>query len=140
MKMHRNFTTVGIFLLFAAEMVIFNPKTVRAQEKIRTLTTGVSTEDRQAHPDYSLKLVFTSRDEKAYLADVTVMIYKDNEELVNEVSEGPWFFVDLEPGTYWVIAETDNGMRQSAQINIESDQQQEVYLTWPMKNKAMTDR
>jgi len=140
MKLNRDFTSFGFILFFALGMVIFNANNVQAQEKVRTLSTGVSAEDRQAQPDYSLKLVFTSRDEKAYLADVKVMIYKDSEELVNEISEGPWFFVDLNPGTYWVIAETDNGMRQSAQINIAGDQQQEVYITWRMKNKVMTDR
>lgn len=54
--------------------------------------------------DYNLKIVLTS-DEGNYVGDIRVQIVDDNgAEVMDAISEGPWFFTRLGQGDYEVRA------------------------------------
>ena len=68
---------------------------------------GVGVDSRNAMqalaPDYNLRLRFSEGRE--YLGKIDVMIEDSQDQLLlQDRSEGPWFFVDLPPGNYRVIA------------------------------------
>ena len=55
------------------------------------LSTGLGQNEREAHPEYSLKLMFSIRSGK-YLAAVDVDIYQDGRKIKSIHSSGPWKF------------------------------------------------
>jgi hypothetical protein len=72
---------------------------------------GVGLENREEmralEPSYNLRLVFASATGE-YLAGVGVVIRTtEGNTVLRTVSEGPWLYVKLAPGTYTVSAEQD---------------------------------
>ena len=120
--------TITACLLFLAAAVM--PATARAAGDY--LSTGLGIKSRQPHPEYPLKLEFSQRSGN-YIAEVDVAIYRDGSRIQSIHSEGPWLFVDLEPGNYSVVAEY-NGRKQGTRFTIsEGEKQQRVILSWPQK-------
>ncbi|HWI15119.1 MAG TPA: carboxypeptidase-like regulatory domain-containing protein [Burkholderiales bacterium] len=83
--------------------------------------SGAREELAQQARGYELKLVFTS-EKGAYLADVPVQVTdaKGN-VVVDAVSQGPWMFVDLSPGTYTVKA-TYDGRSETRRVSVATGQ------------------
>jgi hypothetical protein len=79
--------------------------------------------------EYDLKLVFAVK-EGAYLSDIIVEI-RDNqgELLVNAVSKGPWFFVELDPGVYKISA-TYADVRQTKKVQVPGRGMKEASFLW----------
>ena len=74
-----------------------------ALDKLQTLSTGVSQEERAKIPaGYQAKLVFASP-KGEFFADVEVTIRKGGEER-KVVSNGPWLLLKGEPGEYEIRA------------------------------------
>lgn len=91
----------------------------------RVLSGGVGSGAReelaQQARGYELKLVFTS-EKGAYLADVPVQVTDGKGNVVvDAVSQGPWMFVDLSPGTYTVKA-TYDGKTESRRVSVAGGQ------------------
>ena len=98
---------------------------------VDTLSGGVGEGGRQAHPEYSLKLVF-ALSSGTYLSDVQVEILdQDGRSVLKAATRGPWLFAKLSPGTYRVVARRGRGPATEAMITIEGARQKRVYLTWP---------
>jgi hypothetical protein len=73
------------------------------------VTGGVGLENREEmralEPGYNLRVVFASATGE-YLAGVGVVIRTtEGNTVLHTVSEGPWLYVKLPPGTYTVSAE-----------------------------------
>ena len=85
-------------------------------------STGVGVENRMENSSYSLKLVFFEKG-GPYVANVQVKIRdRLGNEIVNQISAGPWLYVDLEQGDYFVEATRQDGQLQGAQIHIGETQ------------------
>lgn len=98
---------------------------VRKQQGIAYVTGGIGVNERTAlramQDDFSVKLRFAVK-EGAYLANVNVEIQDAQGKSVLEgTSDGPWFMVNLKPGTYTVLASDANEkIRRQVQIQPES--------------------
>ena len=108
--------------------LVFAP--LAAQAGKPPLSAGIGLEDRSAHPDYPLKLVFALRS-GAYLADVSVQLFDSAGKLVTEAqSRGPWLFLDVPAGEYKVLATSKAHASASARVNVTGSEQIVVNLTW----------
>jgi hypothetical protein len=93
---------------------------------------GVGIEERAAMDHsmqaYDLRLVFAST--KGWdLGHVAVLIKtSDGTVLLSKESNGPWFWVNLKPGTYEVVA-SHNGDREVHKVNVAKTPQS-VEFTW----------
>jgi len=86
---------------------------------IPLLSAGIGEEGREAHDDYSLKLVFFEQG-GPYVANVRVRIYDQaGNQLIDHLSDGPWLFVDLAAGNYSVHAERQNGEAQGVKFMVD---------------------
>jgi hypothetical protein len=78
----------------------------QTEKGISYLSGGVSSEEReqikQWAKDYNLGLTFAGKS-RQYLSDVSVVVLDEKgNEVVSAVSNGPWFYVQLPPGSYQV--------------------------------------
>ena len=100
-----------------------------AQQGIAYVTGGVGVDEREAlrplRDEFSVKLRFAVQD-GAYLADVKVQIQDANgKSVLASTSSGPWFMVDLEPGTYTVLA-SDANEKLEKQVQVQQGSFEEV--------------
>ena len=94
---------------------------------VRTLSTGVGSEDRVAQPDYSLLLIFANA-KGQLVANVTVEVTDSaGAMVVKTVSGGPWLFVGLKPGEYRVIATLGSRVTGAA-VTVPDQGQERVWL------------
>lgn len=122
-------TVRSIMILMVLAGLLFVPALAGAADNY--LSTGFGITNREPHPEYSLKLVFSTRSGK-YLADIQTQIYRDGQKIKEIFSPGPWLFVDLPPGKYRVVASTDDGQKQGARFSLEEgEDQRQVILAWP---------
>ena len=78
---------------------------------------------------YPLKLVFTLNSGE-YLSDAQVQITgAGGKTVVEEMSQGPWMFVNLPPGNYTVNA-TVNDRRVSQKVAVGRGAQKVVQFRW----------
>jgi len=114
-----------ILFLFAQTLSAVEP---------RMLSTGIGIDQRQeTHDDFNVKLVFFV-DNSELLANMTVEIVDARRRLiVNTVSYGPWLFLDLPEGQYFLIASRQNGDTQSTSFRAHSNTQTEVALMFPAR-------
>ncbi len=101
-----------------------------ASEKISMLSAGVSFVDRKPQTAYSLKLIFSHWKEGSYLVEVQVEILLDKNKVASTTSQGPWLYVDLKPGDYFVRATRSDGTKQSTRFSISGGDWTVVILTW----------
>jgi len=108
-------------------------------DRVAVISGGVGEDSRQdlaaKAKDYNLKLVFalTSRE---YLADVQVDIADSKgASVASQLSEGPWMFVKLPPGTYTVKA-TVNDKSETKKITVGKQGQKTVNFLWPASAAA----
>lgn len=79
---------------------------------------------------YSLKLIFSNQ-KGEYLSDVLVKILdQDENPILTTVSNGPWLFVNLPPGTYNLEASVGGDRRRISRMNIEKGTQKVVSIQW----------
>lgn len=124
----RKSTLSAIILVIVMLLAFGGPLAVMAAEDY--LSTGFGKTRREMHPEYALMLQFSLRT-GAYIADVDVDLFENGKEIKSIESAGPWLFVNLEPGSYSVVATLDDGRKQGAQFTITPDQQTKVILSWP---------
>ena len=115
-------------VVVVALALVFMP--LPAQAGKPALSAGIGLENRSAHPDYPLKLVFALRS-GAYLADVSVQVFDTAGKLVTEAqSRGPWLFLDVPAGEYKVLATSKAHASASARVTVTGSEQVVVHLTW----------
>ncbi|MGO4762248.1 carboxypeptidase regulatory-like domain-containing protein [Cupriavidus sp. 2KB_3] len=84
---------------------------------------------RQAAPNYSLRLTFMgSRGE--YLSDVATEIFlEDGKQVFSVISEGPFLFIRLQPGTYRVVTRAD-GVERTNRLTVPARGGVSRTVTW----------
>ncbi len=114
-----------------AMALVFTPLLAEAGKP--ALSAGIGLENRTAHPDYPLKLVFATR-AGAYLADVSVQVFDTSGKRVTQAqSAGPWLYLDVPAGEYRVVATSKTHASASARVNVTGTEQIVVNLTWQAK-------
>jgi hypothetical protein len=89
---------------------------------ISFLSGGVGQAERETLKEmgkgYPLKLIFSNR-KGEYLCDVTVKILdQKNKPIFTTVSNGPWLFIDIPPGTYHLEISFKRKQNRISQIKI----------------------
>ena len=97
------------------------------------LSGGIGTDEREVlsaeAKNYNLKIVFATKG-KAYLADIAVQIKDESSKSVlDATSDGPWFFTNLAPGKYTVIA-TMKEEALSQKVEIKQGGTSTLYFFW----------
>jgi hypothetical protein len=103
------FAVIPLSAVRAQENPVMNGVERGSYQGVQYLSGGVGLEQREyiasrAADDYNLKLEFADRTGK-YIAEVDVQIVDGyGNTVLQETSEGPWFFAQLKPGRYEVKA------------------------------------
>jgi len=104
-------TVASLVALTASPVLAFSgatPPPGRLSNGVQVLSGGVGEVEREVMQrttdDYDLKAIF-SLDRGAYLSDVNVTIRNSRGDVVvDTITQGPWFFANLEPGSYRITA------------------------------------
>jgi len=110
-----------------------HPIKIKSYRGISYMSGGIGLDEREflmkTARTYRLKLMFAVKG-GSYLADVKVNI-KDSsgKTIFKAVSEGPWFYADLQPGKYIIsVTAMSNTLQKKAQIKHEN--QIELRFFW----------
>lgn len=114
----------------AAVLALIAIPLASASAGMQPLSSGIGKDDRSPHPNYPLKLVFATS-QGHYLAAIDVTLLDDTgKEVLKTHSIGPWLFLDVQPGTYKVLAKRVNGETASGTVTVGTDGQRVLTLTW----------
>ena len=90
---------------------------------------------------YNLKLVFALKS-REYVADVKVSIAdKNGNEILNTISEGPWFYVQLPPEVYTIKCAFRGDTKEIRELRVPKSGQLTRTLLWdpqPKKSEKPT--
>jgi hypothetical protein len=97
---------------------------------------GVSSNEREAMEerakDYNAKLVFAEK-KGPYLSGVRVTLSSAKEgEILDLVTEGPWFYIRLPEGTYDIRASFKDETKQIKNINVTKDKRVQQIFIWDL--------
>ena len=106
----------------------------RVQDDISFISGGVGSDEAQAFRTvagrYNLRLTFSTVSGE-YCADVRVTLRDQHgRDLADIVSDGPFLFLAVPPGTYTVTAE-NQGMSLTRVVRVRAGRAAELYLRWP---------
>ncbi len=101
--------------------------------RVDFVTGGIGKAEREnfarIESNYNVKIEMAT-DKGFYIADANVTIHdKSGTLLLDAVADGPYFLVNLEPGTY-TIAATHEGEEKSQKATIGSKGQKRVLFMW----------
>ena len=135
---HRLVTGMALVLLLFGSgslgLTADMPASIREKtyNNVPYLSGGVGEEEidllRQVDGAYNVKLIFAATAGN-YLSNVHILI-EDSQgtKVLEAVSEGPWFYTKLSPGTYNVRAQAEGQTRQQkAQISQQKRTQLQFY-------------
>jgi len=107
----RHSAAIRLALIGALSMVSLGALAATDPYSSGAVVTGGVTEEgreemmRRAGP-YNLRLAFAEKDTGAYLASVKVTVVdQSGKPVVDVVTDGPWLFAQVAPGTYTVRAQ-----------------------------------
>ncbi len=109
----------------------------KTAEGFRYMSGGVGSEERATMEgrarEYNLRLAFAAKS-GPYISDVTLLIQDEKgKEIINTVTNGPWFFIDLPPGTYSVKATFDGQVREIKSLRLVKGKSARRYFYWEVK-------
>lgn len=101
---------------------------------------GVSTNERELMEErakhYNLRLMFAEKN-GPYLSDVTLALASVKEgELVTIATNGPWFFIQLPPGTYNVKATFQGETKQINNLQLTKGKTVQQTIIWDLGREA----
>jgi len=111
-------------------IVVGLPPGMASAQKVRTLSTGISADERVPQSGYSLLIIFaTSKGQ--LLAGIDVAI-KDSggKTIVTSDSSGPWLFVALPAGNYTVTAQRGKGKITASPVTVPASGQERLWMTF----------
>jgi hypothetical protein len=113
-----------------------------AQSSTSVSSGGVSVNSRDQlrsnTPPHNVKMVF-SLTTGNYLSDVAVKVTDSaRRTVVDDVSNGPWLFAQLPPGTYTATA-TYNGKSVTQRISLAKSGVRTVQFRWPASVEESAD-
>ncbi len=108
---------------------------VQTHEGITYASGGVGLGEREAMQqmakDYNLRLSFAAKGTGTYLADIKVTIRDGKgKQVLDALSDGPWFFAKLPVGKYRVTAEED-GRPLVQKADLSGGRHAALYFYWP---------
>lgn len=111
-----------------------NPPVERTANGLAYLSGGIGADEAAAMRGmadrYSLRLTFSGK-RGEFLADVQSRIYRlDGKQVFAAVSDGPFLYVRLPPGSYRVVASWE-GAEKSAQVTVPAKGGVACNLSWP---------
>ena len=132
---------IGLCLAFAlvafshAQVKEFGPQVRKTEDGISYVSTGVGKDSRENLPQFSLKLVFSTRTAR-YLANIeTEILPASNGNPIRIRSVGPWLLVDLPPGKYTVKARNAKGQEVTKTIEIAKGRVTRANLVWNISDE-----
>lgn len=114
----------------------------RVQADVSAVAGGVGINARnmlssQGAPEHNVKMVF-SLTTGNYLADVHVQVTdRSGNTVVDGVSDGPWLYAKLPPGSYTARA-TYNGHTVTQRFSVGRSGQRVAHMRWPASVEAGT--
>lgn len=101
------------------------------------MTGGIGLDEREVMQSwggaYDLKLSFAETS-GTYLSDVKLSIIEDEKgrEMIRTTSNGPWFYVQLPPGTYTVKATFEDETKQIKNLHLAEGDRAMRLLHWDL--------
>ena len=120
--------------------LIAGSDTSRVQADVPAVSGGVGINARnmlssQGAPEHNVKMVF-SLNTGNYLADVHVQVTdRSGNTVVDGVSDGPWLYAKLPPGSYTAKA-TYNGHTVTQRFSVGRSGQRVAHMRWPASVEA----
>ena len=116
---------------FPPAIIITEGKTVQG---FPYLFGGISSNEREAMQrrakGYNLKLVFAEKN-GSFLSGVTVVVTSMKVgEILSMATDGPWFYIQLPPGTYCVRASFIGQTKQVNNLNVPKNKTVQQTFTW----------
>ena len=101
---------------------------------------GVSSNEREViearAKDYNLRLVFAEKS-GAYLSGVMVVLATaKGAEIISIATEGPWFYIQLPPGSYSVKASFAGDTKQIKNVRVVNDRSIRQIFTWDLGEQS----
>jgi len=111
-----------------------------SDEGFRYMSGGIGLEERKImlswEADYSLKLAFAELSGD-YLSDVKVLVADQNGEAVlSMITNGPWLYVKLPPGTFDVKATFEGETRQIENLYLRKGDRVTRLLHWDLEEQS----
>jgi hypothetical protein len=107
----------------------------KTQQGFPYLSGGVSTDEREAMEkmakSYNVKLSLAEK-RGPYLSDVKLVIEGPKGTLIDTITDGPWFYIQLPAGTYTVKASFNNQTREIKRLVVPKDKTIQQTLTWDL--------
>ena len=136
---HRIVTVVGLTVLLfglgSLGLTANMPTSFQAKayQGIPYVSGGVGEEERDLlQPlgrEYNVKLIFAAK-EGNYFAEIAIAIVDSRgRKVLDAVSEGPWFYTQLPPGTYSVMAQV-GGRTQQRTVQVNQQKQTQLSFYW----------
>lgn len=124
---------LSVFLFVPRSSALAQSIEVKTYGGVSYMSGGIGLDEREALEmmgrNYNLKLVFAVR-QGNYLSDVKVLITGTGGNIALEaVSDGPWFYAQLPPGTYRVSA-TTLGKMITKTAHVGSGTHTQLNFTW----------
>lgn len=133
MRLRKLLWSSALAILLTARLAEAQVVPSQTEEGVRFASGGVGAEEaaamRAAASDYSLEILFASR-QGAHLSGVEVRIARtDGAEVLDTTSQGPMLLVDLPPGTYTLEASV-GGASQTRRFTVADDTRSRLDLRW----------
>ena len=107
----------------------------KTEDGIPFVSAGVGKDSRENLPQFSLKLVFSTRTAR-YLANIETEIAPASGGRATRIlSIGPWLLVDLPPGKFTVKARTTKGQEVTKTFQIAKGRITRVNLIWNISDE-----
>jgi hypothetical protein len=135
-----NFCALLLFATTAlAQSSLQNPPGIlmaATDQGVRYLTGGIGSEEREAMETlgtkFNLKLIFAELSGD-YIAGVAAILSDQHgKELGTIITNGPWLYVQLSPGTYRVRATLDGVTQEIAKLRIREHGQVVRFMHWDL--------
>ena len=127
--------TLALGTLSIAQVKEFGPQVRKTEDGISYVSTGVGKDSRENLPQFSLKLVFTTKTAR-YLANIeTEILPATNGKPIRIRSVGPWLLVDLPAGKYTVKARNAKGQEVTRTIEIAKGRVTRANLVWNISDE-----
>ena len=106
------------------------------EKGVRYLTGGIGSSEREVMEDWGanhdLKLIFAESSGR-FLSDVKVVIQdRTAREILSVLTNGPWLYVELSPGTYRVRATFEGVTREITKLRIAEHGRVERFMHWDL--------
>jgi hypothetical protein len=107
----------------------------KTEQGFQYMTGGIGIGEREMMQNwaenYNLKLSFAEKS-GVYLADVNVLIEKDGREMVRAITNGPWFYIQLPPGTYGVKATFKDETKEIKNVRLKAGDRVTRVMRWDL--------